>query len=234
MNELSTMSLLEQWELSEQEKIEEQSIKLSQKVYKVHIPITFLVTVGLLVALGIFVGASLQQILKIHFIAGLILSSVTALILVSISNKKRLIKSFTTQLKKEIDTLENDEEKMNFAKDMLENGDFNVYAYTHFVNDLRVLFGERFILQKDTGFYILIDTQKVEGISTEKDAFDRSSYSVINFHYPSSSKISKFFKNNIKIMKFIKSTDRDEVFKRIQDKYNMPLVQTYKKSSGMR
>jgi hypothetical protein len=225
MSEQSTMSLLEKWEQTEQEKIVNQAIKFSQKVYKVHIPITYGVTVGLLVALGIFVGASFKEILKIHLIAGLVLSSITALVLVGVYNKKRLIKTLTHQLKKEIKTLDNEIDKMNFAYDMLENGNQNIYAYTHYVNDLRVLFGERFILQKNSGYYVLIDTKKIEGISTEKDAYDRSHCIVINFHYPTSSKISKFIKNNIKTMRFIKSTDRDAVLKRIQDTYTIPYIQ---------
>ncbi|TCK92572.1 hypothetical protein EDC19_1721 [Natranaerovirga hydrolytica] len=225
MNEQSATSLLEQWEQIEQERITEQSIKHSQKVYKVHIPIVFVVTVGLLVGLGIFVGAPLQQIMKVHLIAGLVLSSFTALILVGIFNKKNLIKMVTKQLKKEINTLEPEEEKMDFAKDMLENGEYNVYSYTQNINDLRVLFGGRFILQKGAGYYVLIDTQKVERISIQQDALDRSNLKDIHFYYASSSKMPKFLKNNRKSIRFYKSTDRDEVLKRIQDTYNLSMIE---------
>lgn len=47
----------------------------------------------------------------------------------------------------------------------------------------------------------------------------------INFHYPSSGKILKFLKNNKKFMKFAKNMDRDEVLKKVQDTYNIPMIE---------
>ncbi|AOT71835.1 hypothetical protein [Geosporobacter ferrireducens] len=230
MNENSITSLLEEWEQTEKKRIMEQAVKVSKRFYHVYLPIMFVVIVGMLVGIGIMVEAPVKQILTMHVGIGVGLFAFNALILMFVFSKSRLVKKLMKELRKEIDeTLETEEDRLAFARDMLENGNHNMYTYRFYNNMLRVLFGKRFILQKDVTYYILIDTQKVEGISVDRHSLGhgagRTENNYVVFHYPPSGKKSLIFDVDKKKMRFDGKGNRDDVFQKAQSTYNIPVIQ---------
>ena len=230
MEKNGTNLLLEQWEQKERERQIEQYNMARKKLYGIYLPVMFVIIVGALVGIGVMVEATIQEIFRIHVVAGLGLFVLSALPLMFMNSKPRVINRFIKELQKEQNAvLQTEEDKYAYAKDMLENGNGNIYKFLYNNDMVRVFFGKRFILHKDVTYYILVDAQKVEALSLDGYSFGKGAgrtrgYYIV-FHYPSSGKKSLFFDVDKKKMRFDGEGNRDEVFDIIKNTYNIPVIE---------